>query len=134
MSVSHCDPLHVIALAERPVGVDIERIGSGAGIDAVALHPHERTQLDSLPEPRRSEELLRIWTAKEAALKLTGEGLLRDPSSFAVRHEDEWIVRRGVLDDDAVRIAFAIHDEHVIAVAAQPRDAGEGLVLRLGAG
>lgn len=90
ISVSHCRELHLVALSDRPVGVDLERYGDGGGIDDVALHPSERAALDLLPAADRARELLRVWVAKEAVLKLRGTGLSVAPERFVVRHDDGW--------------------------------------------
>ncbi len=57
VSVSYAGPLAVLATAAVPVGVDVEADG---------------------PAPEGFADLA-AWTRAEAALKLTGEGLRRDP-------------------------------------------------------
>lgn len=62
-----------------PVGVDLERPPATGfdGFDGVALAPGETASTTA--------ERARLWTRKEAALKATGEGLLRDPRTVDVR-------------------------------------------------
>ncbi|WP_405018453.1 4'-phosphopantetheinyl transferase superfamily protein [Kitasatospora sp. NBC_00070] len=78
-SLSHTDGLALIALADRPVGVDVERRAVFTGSDgpdiAAQLHPAERAALARLPEPRWADALLACWVRKEAHLKGTGIGL-----------------------------------------------------------
>ncbi|MDQ3154593.1 MAG: 4'-phosphopantetheinyl transferase superfamily protein [Actinomycetota bacterium] len=71
LSVSHSGDRVVVALADRPVGVDVEQVVSRdlVGVMAQALTAAERT---GVHDPR---ELLTLWTRKEAALKATGHGL-----------------------------------------------------------
>jgi phosphopantetheinyl transferase len=76
--------LVAIALARRPVGVDVERIDTGSPPPLAVLHPRERTTLLALPEPARPLAFARIWSAKEAYVKALGLGFARAPESFAV--------------------------------------------------
>ncbi|MFM9371358.1 4'-phosphopantetheinyl transferase family protein [Streptomyces sp. Da 82-17] len=73
-SLSHSGGLALIALAERPVGVDLELLADAALVTDVAagLHPYERAALAADPAP---SAFTRCWTRKEAYLKGTGEGL-----------------------------------------------------------
>ena len=118
VSVSHAGPLHVVAIADGPIGVDLERQGAGVGIDQVALHPDELALLAGAPAQVRSEEILATWVAKEAALKLTGTGLRVAPESFVVRHADGWHVGAGVLEKRPVAIGWVDIAGHVSALAS----------------
>ncbi len=71
LSVSHSGDRVVVALADRPVGVDVEQLVSQdlAGLAAQALTAAERTGVHD------TRALLTLWTRKEAALKATGHGL-----------------------------------------------------------
>ncbi|MEV0318567.1 4'-phosphopantetheinyl transferase family protein [Streptomyces sp. NPDC050658] len=79
-SLSHTDGLALLAFADRPVGVDIERVPAADVVDdvAAALHPAERAELAALPQAVRAMAFARCWTRKEACLKGTGEGLAGD--------------------------------------------------------
>lgn len=72
VSLSHTDGFAACAAGGRPVGVDIEadRRVSPRLADRI-LSPSERV----LPHSAASGFLLEKWVAKEAYLKLTGEGL-----------------------------------------------------------
>lgn len=69
LSIAYAPGLAVVARADGPVGVDVE--------------PADRTPPPGVPD-------LAAWTRVEAVLKLTGEGLARDPA--------------GVGDDEAERV------------------------------
>lgn len=74
-----------VALAGRPVGIDVERVDE-AGVPPLAvLHADERRALAARAERERPAAFARIWAAKEAYVKALGTGFLRAPESFAVR-------------------------------------------------
>ncbi|MFC7302953.1 4'-phosphopantetheinyl transferase family protein [Streptomyces monticola] len=77
-SLSHSGDHALIALAQRPVGVDLEVLADDTLVDDVmsTLHPQEHAELQELgPGPGRGAAFTRCWTRKEACLKGTGEGL-----------------------------------------------------------
>ncbi|MFF1713233.1 4'-phosphopantetheinyl transferase family protein [Streptomyces sp. NPDC058268] len=76
-SLSHTDGLALLAFADRPVGVDVERLPSVSVVADAAgsLHPREQAELAGLPATERPLAFARCWTRKEACLKGTGEGL-----------------------------------------------------------
>ncbi|HVJ45354.1 MAG TPA: 4'-phosphopantetheinyl transferase superfamily protein [Luteolibacter sp.] len=85
-NLSHCEDLALIAVDSAPVGVDLEplsRAPSLIGCEASFCHPDEISALPS-DESARGLGLLSIWTAKEAALKAIGTGLLHPPGEIFV--------------------------------------------------
>lgn len=82
-NLSHAEDLCLIAIGDgAPLGVDLERRDrpiDPARFMARWLGPEERAALAALPEAARAEACLRAWTAKEAYLKATGEGLAALP-------------------------------------------------------
>ena len=71
-NLSHTGGTVVAAFAGSAVGIDIESRGRGrdfAGIANRFFHPSEAAAI------RDEDHFLRLWTGKEAMLKLTGEGL-----------------------------------------------------------
>jgi|SRR5947209_391557 len=90
-NLAHAGDLALIAVAEQEVGVDVEHVDSGpAGLEATALActPSEAVALDGLPVDQRAAAFLRLWTAKEAYLKATGDGLSVAPSGVEVGTAD----------------------------------------------
>ena len=75
-SISHTRDFVGGAAAPWPVGIDIERIrqASPEVVDAAASEA-ELDVVQRLYGESRDEAFTRIWSAKEALLKLTGEGL-----------------------------------------------------------
>ncbi len=76
--------LVALALAQHPVGVDVERIEPLAVPPLASLHPNERKALLALPEPARPLAFAQLWAAKEAYVKALGTGFARAPESFAI--------------------------------------------------
>ena len=74
-SISHSGTLAVIALADVPVGADIQQVRPVP--DAVP-----RRVLS--PEERENGDFFALWTRKEAVLKCLGTGLDRDLRSLEV--------------------------------------------------
>lgn len=81
-SLSHAGDLVLLAFADAPVGVDVEKEPALSLVAEVsrALHHRERDELAALPEQLRPAAFARCWTRKEAYLKGTGAGLGEDPS------------------------------------------------------
>ncbi|WP_209373597.1 4'-phosphopantetheinyl transferase family protein [Brevibacterium renqingii] len=80
-SVSRSRRLVLVAVAEDPVGLDIEAAPDPAvAAEALQLvHPRERTELEALPEAELAAEFARLWARKEAFLRALSTGLARDP-------------------------------------------------------
>lgn len=82
----------LLALADRPVGVDLERLPGPPDARDVAtalLPPPERAWVLA-GDADLPERLLAVWVRKEAVVKATGEGLARDLTTFVVDpvHDD----------------------------------------------
>lgn len=73
-------------LAEEQLGVDAEDPASFGfdGFGAVALADAEKPALAGLAGGALLRERARLWSRKEAWLKMTGEGLRRDPRTVDV--------------------------------------------------
>ncbi|MEV6162486.1 4'-phosphopantetheinyl transferase superfamily protein [Streptomyces sp. NPDC052052] len=82
-SLAYSDDLALVAVADAPVGVDIERVPPPGVVDGLLphLHPRERDELVALPESERPSAFARTWVRKEAYLKGLGTGLGRGLST-----------------------------------------------------
>lgn len=85
-NVSGSDGFTLVAVTrDQEVGVDVERLRPMADLASFcdgALDERERAELAALPARERLDLALRIWTAKEAVLKATGDGLSVEPDAF----------------------------------------------------
>ncbi len=77
----------LLATAGLEVGVDVEEVRPRGKLESVARRVQtaaEQAQWNRLPEDERLAAFFRLWTRKEALMKVTGEGFQRDPASFQV--------------------------------------------------
>ena len=77
-NVSHTDGVVLIALADTPVGVDVERLRAmpgAAGLVERYFSEQERRQFALLPAALQTMGFFRGWTCKEAVLKGIGCGV-----------------------------------------------------------
>lgn len=90
VSLSAAGGVVLAAAAFAEIGVDHEPRGAGdLTVADVALTERERMQLAQRPTTDQRDALLRWWVRKEAVLKMTGHGLLVDPSRLEVSPPDE---------------------------------------------
>lgn len=73
-NLSHCKHSVVCALAEHPVGVDVEALGRYS--ESLAQYTMNAEELAEIAAAENKDVAFTIlWTKKEAAMKLTGEGI-----------------------------------------------------------
>ncbi|WP_424465339.1 4'-phosphopantetheinyl transferase family protein [Pseudoclavibacter helvolus] len=78
--------LAAIADPADAIGVDIEAVPRQLWreFDSYALHPDERDDLIAVGDPGGVAARIGVWTAKEAALKVSGRGLRTEPSLLRI--------------------------------------------------
>ncbi len=81
-SLSHSGDWAVCAVADVPVGVDLQQERPLRVSPARRFAPEERAVLAALPPEERSRRTFSLWACKEAYTKCTGLGLLCPFSSF----------------------------------------------------
>jgi 4'-phosphopantetheinyl transferase len=87
-SLAHSGDMVIVAVAGRPVGVDVERDAAGCVCSlAGALHPADGAWLAGLGEPERHGAIITCWVRAEAVLKCTGQGIGHGLGGFPVRPE-----------------------------------------------
>jgi len=76
-NMSHCREAAVCVVSNNPVGVDIESIRKYN--DSLARYTMNSKELQFIGRsPRSDVAFIRLWTMKEAKLKLTGRGIIDD--------------------------------------------------------
>jgi 4'-phosphopantetheinyl transferase len=87
-NLSHSRDLAVLAISQDgPVGIDLEFIDRSVDVTALAravFCPQEIDILMALPPLARPARFFAFWTAKEARMKLTGEGMALAPQAIAL--------------------------------------------------
>ena len=74
-SISHCKNAIAVALYDRPVGVDVESFRHAEEpLLKRTMNPDEQAEVRADADP--TEAFTRLWTRKEAVLKLRGTGLV----------------------------------------------------------
>ena len=87
-SISHTKGHVFCALADCPIGIDAEELTRKIDLRLAdkVLSPTEREEFEAAPDKKRA--LLTFWVLKEAAAKLTGEGLRGYPNHTAFSLSD----------------------------------------------
>jgi 4'-phosphopantetheinyl transferase len=84
-SLTHAGDWIAVAVAEDPVGVDVEGPPRGCPCPlADQMHPDDRAVVTSLPEPARHAATMRWWVRAEAVFKCRGEGIAHGVDLFPV--------------------------------------------------
>ena len=74
---SHCREAVICVVSNRPVGVDVESIREYRdSLVRYTMNDQEVQQIESAERP--DVEFIRLWTMKEAVLKLSGRGIVDD--------------------------------------------------------
>ncbi len=94
-NLSHAENNAILAISETcQVGIDIESYARDLEIDTLrrTLYTEmENSWLDALPAARLKKGFFKLWTAKEARMKVTGEGFSLPPREIEVHCEGEEI-------------------------------------------
>jgi len=108
-SLSHCREAVACVIDERPCGIDIESVGRKVTESLIryAMNKEEQELIMSLPSGEGREKVfLRLWTRKEAVLKLIGTGI-RD-------------TMKDVLVDCPYHIETRETEHYVLSIATHP--------------
>lgn len=87
-NMSHSGNIAILAVCrQHSVGIDIEfmeRKTDWQGVIKRYFTENEQRKIHALPEELQKDAFYRVWTRKEAHMKVTGEGLRLSPSKFEV--------------------------------------------------
>ncbi len=76
-NMSHCTEAAVCAISPHPIGIDVERIRAyNESVARYTMNDEEMRQILSSPHPDIA--FIRLWTMKEALLKLRGTGIKKN--------------------------------------------------------
>ena len=79
-SLSHCREAVACAVSDRPVGIDVESVQRyRESLAQYTMNDEEQRLIVATKRP--DVAFIRLWTMKEARLKLTGEGITNDLKS-----------------------------------------------------
>ncbi|MFJ4620853.1 4'-phosphopantetheinyl transferase family protein [Streptomyces sp. NPDC088812] len=85
LSVSHSGTMVAAALADHPVGMDLqEPLPPSSALIRRCCAPDDAARLRALPERERAIQFAYIWTAQEACVKATGRGFADAPWNIPV--------------------------------------------------
>jgi len=124
-NLSHTRGLVAVAIAPRAeVGIDVEQVQASrvtANLEQTVFAPEELERLASMTRDEEVTAFFRLWTLKEAYLKVRGFGMgVLRLDAFAFDVDRARLVRA---PDDPTRWTFETArptDEHHLALAAYP--------------
>jgi 4'-phosphopantetheinyl transferase len=97
-NLSHCRDAVVCAISNRPVGVDVESVSHYK--ESVAHYTMSQQEMHQILHADRPDVMFtRLWTMKEAVLKLSGEGL-RDNLKEVLADVDRLNIQTIVSEDE----------------------------------
>lgn len=106
-SLSHCREAVACAVSTRPVGIDVEAIREyRPSLVRYTMNDEETAAVERADDPAAA--FIRLWTMKEATVKLTGTGISTD--------------MKGVIDHERVAYHTTQHDRYVLSVAQWATD------------
>jgi len=118
VSISHSGGHAVAAVAERVVGIDLERIAPRhPRLPGFLLHPDEYPVFEALPLDR-ARALMLYWTLKEATLKALRTGFRRSPKE--IRLSVDLAAETGlahIVEEAPMHLRFTERGSYYLAVA-----------------
>lgn len=85
-SISHCKQGIAVVVSDQPVGIDIEGMRKvDDGLVRKTMNTQEQAQIAAAANPE--QEFIRLWTRKEAYVKMQGTGIISDMHQILVDTE-----------------------------------------------
>lgn len=118
VSIAHADGVAVAAIADRVMGVDIERIAPRhPELHRFILHPDEVALFHQFPLGEVHTPIL-FWTLKEATLKALRTGFRLSPKKLKLSIDlDNQIAEVVVKNEQVLKLRFERRDQFYISVA-----------------
>lgn len=131
-NLSHSGNMVLCVVSESPVGCDIEKIETPTlKIAKRFFTENENIYLDHFEENEKAEEFFRLWTMKEAYVKMTGEGLTCSLKDFEIQIDDEiQIYRDQILQSCCVK-EYSVSGYKVSVCATEHNFADDIVYLEL---
>lgn len=86
-NLSHCKSALAVALSASPVGIDVESVGRySESLARHVLNDSEFAEVSQSPNPQIP--FTRLWTQKEAVVKLTGRGIDDDLPNLLLKYNN----------------------------------------------
>jgi 4'-phosphopantetheinyl transferase len=96
-NLSHCKNAIACVVADRPVGVDVESIGRyNESLARHVLNDQEFSLVQQASNPQLA--FTRLWTQKEAIVKLTGRGIEDDLKNLLIKYNNVYLHTEEHLD------------------------------------
>ena len=107
-NLSHCREAVVCAVSDRPVGVDVECFREYK--ESLVRYTMNDEEVERIVHAERpEEEFIRLWTMKEAKVKLTGQGISDDMKRVLDGRE----IFRTVVNEKKGYVYSAIYEKNV---------------------
>ncbi|MCL1989331.1 MAG: 4'-phosphopantetheinyl transferase superfamily protein [Defluviitaleaceae bacterium] len=104
-NISHSGKWVVVAYAEVPVGVDIEKIYTDQeNMPIEFFTSEERAYINAAVSDERAERFTQTWTLKESYVKYIGTGLSTNLNSFSILMDDRIKVKKGNGIQEEIRL------------------------------
>lgn len=97
-SLSHSGIWAACAVSDHPVGVDVELPRCRLGLAKRYFHPSELDGVEQMNRVEQADHLNRLWTAKEAFLKMLGCGVTVPLDSFLIYPGDTVRIEQNYTD------------------------------------
>ena len=86
-NLSHCKSALAVALSATPIGIDVESVGRySESLARHVLNDSEFAEVSQSPNPQIP--FTRLWTQKEAVVKLTGRGIDDDLPNLLLKYNN----------------------------------------------
>ncbi len=131
VSASHAGRYVTVAIADAPIGIDVETLPTRIDLEALAKHyytEHERRVPEQLRQDEKDRHLLSVWTGKESYRKRYGCALPGGLSSFSVDVAGGRAFTDDGVDPSSLLSFFTVAPDTVLCVCASERIVSVGFL------